>query len=127
MTEEDNNIAPETEAPTKGGGLNNAEPARGEVVGAAAAVYASTEHVHAKPMTRAQYNDYRGWDVPADEEGGDTGYLLERIGGAAPSNHPEHEGYISWVTEAVFKSGYVQVPGPAEANFRSKFTGSKRV
>ena len=29
------------------------------------------------PMTHQEYNDYRGWTLPADENGDDKGYLVE--------------------------------------------------
>lgn len=63
------------------------------------------KEVSARPMTRADYNTYRGWALPADENGDDPGYLVEyRDGGA--SNHALHEGYISWSPKGVFERAY---------------------
>lgn len=61
-------------------------------------------------MTRQEYNDYRGWELPADENGADEGYLVEYIDGGQ-ANHPGHDGYISWSPEAVFNRAYRPVSG----------------
>ena len=39
--------------------------------------YIGIKQVVAKPMTRGDYNDYRGWTVPADENPNDEGYLVK--------------------------------------------------
>ena len=64
-----------------------------------------TKEILATAMTRQAYNDYRGWDLPADENGDDAGYLVEYIDGGA-SNHPDHSGYISWSPADVFERSY---------------------
>ena len=56
-------------------------------------------------MNRADYNTYRGWLLPEDENGSDEGYLVEYLDGGKP-NHADHEGYISWSTEEVFLNTY---------------------
>jgi hypothetical protein len=66
--------------------------------------------VFAKPMTRADYNLYRGWELPADEDGRDAGMLVEYTDGGK-SNHPEHEGYISWSPLDVFERAYRPTTG----------------
>jgi hypothetical protein len=38
--------------------------------------YNGTKIIRALPMTRKEYNDYRGWQLPADENGDDEGYLV---------------------------------------------------
>lgn len=70
-----------------------------------AKVYFGTKQVIAVEMTRQAYNDYRGWQLPADENGDDEGYLVEYIDGGA-SNHPDHAGYISWSPADVFDRAY---------------------
>jgi hypothetical protein len=67
--------------------------------------YFGTKEIKAVPMTRQEYNDYRGWTLPADEDGSDAGYLVEYIDGGK-SNHPSHAGYISWSPSAVFDAAY---------------------
>lgn len=61
--------------------------------------------VLAEPMTRADYNTYRGWSLPADEDGTDEGFLVEYLDGGK-SNHQDHMGYISWSPKDVFNRGY---------------------
>jgi hypothetical protein len=70
--------------------------------------FIGTKQIIAKPMTRADYNTYRGWELPADENGDDAGYLVEYLDGGA-SNHPSHTGYISWSPSDVFEKAYQPV------------------
>lgn len=60
-----------------------------------------TKLIMATAMTRQEYNDYRGWELPANECGDDKGYLVEYVG-STTSNHENHEGYISWSPESDF-------------------------
>lgn len=59
----------------------------------------------ARPMTRLDYNNYRGWELAADENGADEGFLVEYLDGGT-KNHPLHEGYISWSPKEVFEKAY---------------------
>lgn len=68
-------------------------------------IYIGTKTISALPMSRAEYNTYRGWDLPADENGADEGYLVEYLDGGKP-NHPNHEGYISWSPKEQFEKAY---------------------
>ena len=70
--------------------------------------YEGTKRVHARPMNRGDYNTYRGWEVPADENPADDGYLVEYLDGGKP-NHPGHAGYISWSPKDVFERAYCEV------------------
>lgn len=74
--------------------------------------YIGTKIILALAMTRLAYNEYRGWSLPADENGADEGYLVEYTDGGAP-NHPAHEGYISWSPKAQFDAAYLPI-GSAE-------------
>lgn len=67
-----------------------------------------TKKIAAKPMTRADYNEYRGWELPADENGADEGYLVEYLDGGE-GNHPDHVGYLSWSPKAQFDAAYQPV------------------
>jgi hypothetical protein len=71
-------------------------------------VYTGSKIIKARPMTRAEYNDYRGWDVPDSEDGDETGFLVEYVDGGEP-NHPDHTGYISWSPTSVFETAYTVV------------------
>lgn len=67
--------------------------------------YVGTKVIHAVAMSRQAYNDYRGWQLPADENGEDNGYLVEYADGGQP-NVPGHAGYISWSPAEVFEKAY---------------------
>ena len=69
--------------------------------------YIGCKLINALPMTRLEYNEYRGWKVPEDENPEDEGYLVEYADGGQ-SNHPNHEGYISWSPKDVFNRAYRQ-------------------
>lgn len=68
-------------------------------------LYQGTKQLFAKPMSRGEYNEYRGWKTPEDESPSDEGYLVEYVNGGA-SNHPQHKGYISWSPKEVFEQTY---------------------
>lgn len=70
-----------------------------------APLYIGTKTVHATPMTRLAYNDYRSWTLPADENGDDAGFLVEYVDGGK-SNDSRHVGYISWSPADVFERSY---------------------
>lgn len=67
--------------------------------------YVGTKLLLATAMTREVYNAYRGWDLPEDENGAEAGYLVEYLDGGE-SNHPDHDGYISWTPSEVFHRAY---------------------
>ena len=52
-------------------------------------------------MTRQEYNDLRGWDLPENENGDDTGYLVEDPEGQ--KNTPQYDGYVQWLPKAEFE------------------------
>ena len=47
--------------------------------------YVGTKMIHAEPMTRGEYNQYRGWQIPENENPEDEGYHIV---------YPD--GYESW-------------------------------
>lgn len=49
------------------------------------------------PMTRQQYNDLRGWTVPADENPDDMGFLIQGL---------EPDGCMSWMERGQFDAAY---------------------
>lgn len=69
--------------------------------------------IKAEPMTRAQYNAYRGWELPADENGADEGFLVEYLDGGK-ANTPDRKGYVSWSPKDVFERAYRPVSGLKE-------------
>lgn len=56
-------------------------------------------------MTLGDYNVYRGWEIPEDEDPTKKGFLVEYLDGDEP-NHPDHHGYISWSPKDVFDNAY---------------------
>ena len=67
--------------------------------------YLGVKQINAKAMTREEYNELRGWTVPADENPDDEGYLVEYVDGGKPC-HPDFAGYISWSPKDVFERAY---------------------
>jgi len=72
--------------------------------------YQGTKTLLARPMTRGDYNDYRGWIIPPDEDPLEKGYLVEyEIGERSNKNHSDHKGYISWSPMDVFEKVYKEL------------------
>lgn len=67
--------------------------------------YIGTKQLKAKPMTLGEYNEYRGWKLPENENPNTEGYLVEYQDGGKP-NDERHEGYISWSPKDVFEKAY---------------------
>ena len=72
--------------------------------------YLGVKLIHAKPMNRRAYNVFRGWELPADENGDDEGYLVEYLDGGK-ANVPGHAGYVSWSPKDVFERAYQPTDG----------------
>lgn len=66
--------------------------------------YVGIKVILASPMSRLDYNRHRGWELPADENGDDAGYLIEYVDG----------GYISWSPKDVFDRAYTSVDDAQE-------------
>jgi hypothetical protein len=67
--------------------------------------YIGTKVINAKPMNRQEYNDFRGWELPSDEDGSDEGYLVEYVDGGQ-ANTEQYAGYVSWSPKDVFERAY---------------------
>ena len=67
--------------------------------------FVGTKSVLATPMTRGDYNEYRGWQIPENEYPKEQGYLIEYVDGGKP-NDDRHAGYISWSPKDVFERSY---------------------
>lgn len=55
--------------------------------------YIRMHQVDAEPMTRGDYNKFRGWTIPANENPADEGYIVK---------YPD--GYVSWCPKAQFEN-----------------------
>jgi len=70
-----------------------------------APTYIGTKVITGAPITLGEYNKYRGWEMPKDEDPRTPGYIVEyQDGGKA--NHPNHKNYISWSPRNVFEEAY---------------------
>lgn len=67
--------------------------------------FIGTKIIFATRMTRGDYNLYRGWTIPENEDPSEQGYLIEYVDGGKP-NDERHKGYISWSPACVFKDAY---------------------
>jgi len=72
--------------------------------------FIGTKIIKAEAMTRKAYNDFRGWTLPADENGDDEGYLVEYTDGGKP-NTDTYAGYVSWSPKAQFEGAYRETTG----------------
>ena len=55
--------------------------------------YVRIHQVDAEPMTRGDYNKFRGWTIPANENPAEDGYIVK---------YPD--GYVSWCPKAQFEN-----------------------
>jgi len=58
--------------------------------------YIGTKQITAKPMSLGDYNEYRGWTIPKDEDPSTEGYLVVYS-----------SDYESWSPKEVFDSAYL--------------------
>ena len=75
--------------------------------------FIGTKSVLATTMTRGEYNEYRGWTIPENEDPIEQGYLVEYVDGGKP-NDDRHKGYISWSPRDVFEQSYHQAQTPQD-------------
>ena len=75
--------------------------------------FIGTKSVLATTMTRGEYNHYRGWQIPENEDPSEQGYLVEYVDGGKP-NDDRHAGYISWSPRDVFEKSYHQSQTPQD-------------
>lgn len=66
------------------------------------AKYIGTKLIKAKPMTRGEYNKYRGWTIPENENPDDEGYLVVYV---------DSDDYVSWSPKDVFDRAYRSFDG----------------
>lgn len=66
------------------------------------AKYIGTKLIKAKPMTRGEYNAYRGWKIPENENPEDDGYLVVYV---------DSDDYVSWSPKDVFDRAYRSCDG----------------
>jgi hypothetical protein len=81
--------------------------------------FIGTKRVKAKPMTRGEYNLYRNWTNPKDENPLDEGFLVEYLN-SSNSNHKNHKNYISWSPKQIFNNAYQDIS--KEVSFSTALT-----
>ena len=57
--------------------------------------YIGIKVVAARPVTRGDYNIFRGWQIPADEDPADEGYVMKYV-----------NGHVQWLPKDMFESDY---------------------
>lgn len=62
--------------------------------------YIGVKMIEAKPMNLGDYNKYRGWTIPADEDPARKGHLVKY-----------EDGYESWSPATVFDKAYRLING----------------
>lgn len=62
--------------------------------------YVGTKFIESKPMSRGDYNKYRGWTIPENENPEDEGYLVKYS-----------DGYESWSPKKQFEEAYKECAG----------------
>lgn len=72
--------------------------------------YIGTKVINATPMNRQEYNDFKGWKLPENENGSDEGHLVEYIDGEK-ANIPQYAGYVTWSPKEVFEKTYYEKLG----------------
>lgn len=81
--------------------------------------YIGTKKLEARQMTRGEYNKYRGWTIPENENPDDEGYLVMYS-----------DGYESWSPKKQFEESYreydeSELPSTAilmnSANYKERF------
>jgi hypothetical protein len=62
--------------------------------------YIGVYSVDAEPMNLGEYNTFRGWTIPADEDTTKEGYKIE------------NDGYTSWRPKEVFEKQFLPLTDP---------------
>jgi len=62
--------------------------------------YSASYRVFASEMTRLAYNDYRGWQLPSDENPDDPGFILQ-----------DADDYITWLPVDKFNERFNLIDG----------------
>ena len=63
------------------------------------------KRIKRKPMTLGEYNNFRGWEMPSNEDGATEGYLIEYID-SPNANTEEYDNYVSWSPKKVSDASF---------------------
>lgn len=70
--------------------------------------YTSRKSILAKPMTLGEYNKYRNWDMPKNEDPLKEGYLVEYLDSPTTNMPHGHTNYISWSPKNIFDKSHIE-------------------
>lgn len=89
--------------------------------------YTGTKTIKARPMTRGNYNKYRGLEIPKDENPSDKGYLVGYSDSKGNFDGKFEGGcnYISWSPSDVFEVAYKNV-GSAIGTYQERVVCEKK-
>ena len=62
--------------------------------------YLGVKLIEAEPMTRGDYNKFKGWKIPENENPNDEGYIVKYS-----------DDYISWSPREAFEEAYREIHG----------------
>lgn len=77
--------------------------------------YIGIKMIKARPMTRGDYNKYRGWEIPENENPADDGYLVVYS-----------DSYQSWSPKDVFEKHYLAM-GTITDRFGDKVVNNSKI
>lgn len=74
--------------------------------------FAGVSLVHAATMSRQEYNEYRGWPLPENENGNDIGYIFADRDGK--KNTDGLDGYVQWLPKDEFLRKFAPAETPQD-------------
>ncbi|MFS8368624.1 hypothetical protein ACJRO0_14275 [Acetobacter oryzifermentans] len=74
--------------------LNTSRLLAGCIAAMGAKTYIGNKVIHAAPMTHAEYNQLRGWELPTDGNGNDPGYIVQY----ADQDHTNLAGFTGYIS-----------------------------
>ena len=85
--------------------------------------YVGVKLIEAKPMTRGDYNNYRGWTIPKDEDPKDEGYLVKYSNDYeswSPKN-PFDESYREYDANALPQTALGMISRDYKERFKAEY------
>lgn len=85
--------------------------------------YIGVKLIEAKPMTRGDYNNYRGWTIPKDEDPKDEGYLVKYSNDYeswSPKN-PFDESYREYDANALPQTALGMISRDYKERFKAEY------
>lgn len=67
------------------------------------------KYVTAVPATRKEYCDWRGWDVPVNEDGSDEGFVYVDLTKPTNMRNEGVGGFVTWLPKGIFTRDFVSL------------------